>query len=222
MHQPPGQVLTRALLPALVGSVALVGIAACAPPEAPPAAPRPDPLSYRLAGSAPCGPRCTEERWEADQELLLVQIRPRTVRGAARWMRSWPALRGPLGACLGDPLATPPAADAQGHRELILADGHAWWWLSLSGDNRCALSGELALAVDRDRAQTEALLVAGRPWLDGGREAAERALRAEARAWTPAEWAAMDPEARAWLEHALDRPLGPPAPPPSGPDEGAE
>jgi len=224
VHQPSRQVLTAISRSGVYRSglplAALLGNA-CTTPASPDGAPPPAPPSlveFEQTRAEPCGPGCEVELWQADGEQLRVEIRPRAVRAPDRWMRGWPGLRGPLGACLGDPLARPPAGDPEGLRQLVRVDGQAWWWIRLSGANRCALSGELALAVDRDRAQTDALSVGGLPWSEGGRAAATRALRAEARALPPAAWAAMDPEDRAWLELALDAPLGPA--PPSGPHEG--
>lgn len=155
------------------------------------------------------GSGCFVERWAADGHLVFLhQAGDRLAfsaqlltPGPARSAR-WPSLGAVLSACIGDPLALPPAADPSGTRRLTPSA----LILHLSGDNLCHLQGEIQLFRDADRADA-ALLVDGMPWKDGGREQAQILLRADLRRIVTSEWGQLSPEAQALaLEVLADDP----------------
>lgn len=128
---------------------------------------------------------CGEETWRPEAgegpELRLVLRGGQLVElgSGERWRRSWDALSGLLRACLGDPLAHPPAGDPRGLR-LLERDARGFTWrIELSGENRCGLAGTLRLAAQRDEADARGLDVEGRLWLEGGIEGARARLAAE-------------------------------------------
>ena len=51
-----------------------------------------------------------------------------------------------------------------------------WWWLKLSGRDRCGIEGEAWLSVDRDRVRLEGLRFGELPWKEGGAAAARASM----------------------------------------------
>ncbi|MDP2308224.1 MAG: hypothetical protein Q8P18_19550 [Pseudomonadota bacterium] len=159
--------------PTLPGGAALLG-AACAT------------LNATLHGS---GPPCFVEDWRADGARLRVEragARLRFDRVPGR--TTWTPIGGILASCLGDPLAAPPADDPGGRRTLEKRT----WVITLSGQNRCALTGTLRLDATRDHAEWSGISSEGLPWSSGGREAAQTLLRAELRALVESKWGELD------------------------------
>ena len=85
----------------------------------------------------------------------------------------WRGLNGVLFKCLGHPYSVPVALDPAGTREYVEPDT---WNFTLSGNNRCALSGTLQLAVNKERINFKELKVQGLPWAQGGLSKARELL----------------------------------------------
>ena len=85
----------------------------------------------------------------------------------------WRGLNGVLLRCLGHPYSVPIALDPAGTRRYIEPDT---WDLSLSGNNRCALSGTLQLATDKEKLNFKELRVKNDLWAQGGLEQARKML----------------------------------------------
>ena len=84
----------------------------------------------------------------------------------------------PLRACLGPPLAQPPAQDVAGFRKLILTGREGSWMLELSGRSVCGLEGRVLLDLGTPKVDTSGLEVQGTPWKEGGLELARARLAA--------------------------------------------
>lgn len=139
---------------------------------------------------------------EIEVEAPLLPLPP------SPWRGEWRSLQGTLGACLGDPLGDRFGDDPVGRRELRVEEGSPLWVITLGGDNRCQLTGELKLALNRDRADTRGLaaLDAGgraQPWSDAGRRVARVRLVAFVRDHAEALYAAAEEEERALLVRHL-------------------
>lgn len=118
------------------------------------------------ACSAPDPPPCFAERWtDGRRELEVIRAGELHIDGG-RGRVSWSALGPGFLACVGDPLAHPPAGEAGATRDF---DGTSWR-IHYRGQNRCRIEGELRLHATRDDADWHALRVDGLPWDAGGRE----------------------------------------------------
>ena len=132
-------------------------------------------LNQRLGGNGPpCGIEHWEDRWflRAGSKAAMtdgLDGEPHPARG------SWTRLGTVLSACLlYDPLAIPPAGDPRAQRRM---EGDRWT-LTFSGVNLCGLDGRLTLDITVDDADWDALTVDGKPWVQGGREAALQRISA--------------------------------------------
>ncbi|MDP2312661.1 MAG: hypothetical protein Q8P41_07130 [Pseudomonadota bacterium] len=140
------------------------------------------------------GPPCFVEEWRAGDGTVLVERAGARLRfDGVPGRTTWTPINGALAACLGDPLAVPPAADPGGQRTLE----RRTWVVALSGQNRCAIAGTLRLDATRDRADWSDLSAGGRPWSAGGREIAAATVRAEVRALVRSRWNELDEATRA-------------------------
>ena len=79
------------------------------------------------------------------------------------------------------------------------------WVLSFSGQNLCAMGGQLLLRADRDEVDTRHLTIGGLPWQDDGRRLAERLLMKRVREEATALWPVLPPTDRIRLLHALSQ-----------------
>ena len=85
----------------------------------------------------------------------------------------WRGLNGTLLVCLGHPYSVPVSLDPAGTRKYLET---GLWELSLSGNNKCALSGTLYLSVNKERLNFKNLMAGGLPWAEGGLEQAQALL----------------------------------------------
>jgi len=139
------------------------------------------------------GPPCFVEDWTDGVTTVRVTRAGARLRfDGAPGRTTWTPIDGIVSACLGDPLALPPARDPVGQRIL---DGTTWV-LALSGQNACGLSGTLRLDVTRDHADWSDLSADGLPWANGGREAAQSHIRAALREVVRTRWETLDAEDR--------------------------
>jgi len=163
------------------------------------------PGAAEAAASCPEGQPCRLEHWVSDDggDTLVIAISARKLLPSSgpSWRRRWTAMSGPLPACVGDPLADPPAGDPAAVRTLEERDGVRWWRLTLAGHDRCGITGVLRLQVDGDRADARTLRCGGQPWHEGGSDAALAALRAWLRAKALSAWPDASVEDRQlWLD----------------------
>jgi hypothetical protein len=140
------------------------------------------------------GPPCFAEVWQAaDRSVAVLRAGHRLRFDGQRGRTSWSQVDGPLAWCLGDPLAIPPAGDPGGLRTLDVDT----WVVHVSGDNRCALTGDLRLAATVDHAAWDDIRAAGHPWDAGGRDAARTTMFAAVRDAVAHHWRTLDAAARA-------------------------
>jgi hypothetical protein len=123
---------------------------------------------YRVVGGSPVEVLVHQDGEQLELDLgtgLLALDPPLLVR------QPW-KLSQPLGTCLGDPLAQPPAQDIAAFRKLALRGREGHWRVELSGRNVCALEGVVKLDVTSRQVDTSELTVDGEPWKEGGMELA--------------------------------------------------
>ena len=162
----------------------------------PPAEAEAEVRTYRHLGGDPV------EVFEAE-DGHRVEFDPTTRQlGELKVREAW-SLGEPLGTCLGDPLALPPAGDVAGFRKLAFDGEDGAWRLELSGRNPCALSGRLDLPLRFAQVDVSGLRAHELPWKEGGREAVLDQLRAELLAHAEANWASLDAEERLALRRSL-------------------
>ena len=85
----------------------------------------------------------------------------------------WQAINGVLLSCLGHPYSVPIALDPTGNRKLL---GQNKWVLTLSGNNRCHLQGQIVIATTKESLNLQELYVDNQKWAAGGREKAKQLL----------------------------------------------
>lgn len=170
-------------------ALALAGLLGCSEPPPPP---EPVDFVYRVVRDA------DGERFIGEPGAPALRWEGRRVVGPERSVKAiqrWTKLGELLNACIGDPLALPPAGDPGAFRKLVWSE-EPYWRVDLSGMNRCSLEGWIELELRRNSVPRADLRVDGLPLREGGAEKAREILDAALRAEATRLWPTLDLEAQ--------------------------